>query len=35
MESVNRELHFRSVAGQFDYKNLIADYKARTSAQPL
>ena len=28
VESISRELHFRTTAGQFDYKNLIGDYKA-------
>ena len=29
VESCNRELHFRTTASQFDYKNIISDYKAR------
>jgi hypothetical protein len=33
VESINRELHYRSTAAQFDYKNLIADYKARSGCK--
>jgi hypothetical protein len=34
VESCNRELHFRTTASQFDYKNLISDYKARLGCNP-
>jgi hypothetical protein len=29
VEACTRELHFRTTASQFDYKNIISDYKAR------
>jgi hypothetical protein len=35
VESITRELHFKSTAGQFDYKNLITDYKVGTLLRAL